>query len=137
MRVVTKILTFSTREKFELINITADVERTVSESGISNGICLVFAPHATGAIIANENERGLIKDILNHISSLFPPGREWLHNRIDDNAHAHVASSLIGTSLTLPVINGKLVRGTWQDVFFVEMDGPRTNRRVIVEVLGE
>ncbi|UNQ72659.1 secondary thiamine-phosphate synthase enzyme YjbQ [Infirmifilum sp. NZ] len=137
MKVVVKTLTFSTREKFELVNITDEVEKAVSESGIINGICLIFAPHATGAIVANENEKGLIRDILDHISQLFPPGKNWLHNRIDDNAHAHVASSIIGASLTLPVINGKVIRGTWQDVFFVEMDGPRTNRRVIIEVLGE
>lgn len=137
MKIVAKTITFSTRERFELINLTAQVESIVHESGVTNGFCLVFAPHATGAIIANENEKGLIRDILQRIAEVFPPERDWFHNRIDNNAHAHVASSFIGTSLVLPVVNGKLIRGTWQDIFFVELDGPRSHRRVVVEVLGE
>ncbi|MEZ0345140.1 MAG: secondary thiamine-phosphate synthase enzyme YjbQ [Infirmifilum sp.] len=137
MKIVTKVLNFSTKEKFQLINITSQVEKIVRESNVANGLCLIAAPHATAAIIANENESGLIQDILEHIQTLFPPEKPWLHNRIDDNAHAHVASTIIGASFVLPIMNGQLVRGTWQDIFFVEMDGPRENRKVIVEVLGE
>ena len=132
-----KTLTLSTSKRFELIDITSEVEAIVKESGIKNGICLVFAPHATAAIVANEHEIGLINDILKAIKEHFPPEKDWLHNRIDDNAHAHIASAFIGTDRTFPVINGKLVRGTWQNVFLVEMDGPRSYRKVIVVVMGE
>lgn len=137
MQIISKKISFSTNEKFQLVNITSQVEKIVKESNVNNGFCLIFAPHATAALIANENEAGLIKDILGHIKELFPTEKSWQHNRIDDNAHAHVASAVIGAHLIFPIIEGKLVRGSWQDIFFVEMDGPRANRQVIVQIMGE
>jgi len=127
---------FSTSKRFELVDLTHRVEDVVRRSGIKNGICLVFAPHATGAIVANEHELGLLEDILEAIKRHFPPEHPWRHNRIDDNAHAHIASTFIGTERVFPVLNGRLVRGTWQNIFFVEMDGPRTRREVLVVVMG-
>jgi secondary thiamine-phosphate synthase enzyme len=136
-RVFVKEIHLSTKERIELVDITNKVEEAVQESKIRNGICLVYAPHATAAIILNEHERGLLNDIVKKILEIAPPGANYLHNRIDNNAHAHVASSIIGSSATLPVVNGELVRGTWQNIFLVELDGPRASRRIIVEVLGE
>jgi secondary thiamine-phosphate synthase enzyme len=136
-RVFVKEIYLSTKERIELVDITNKVEEAVQESKIRNGICLVYAPHATAAIILNEHERGLLNDIAKKILEIAPPGANYLHNRIDNNAHAHVASSIIGSSATLPVVNGELVRGTWQNIFLVELDGPRASRRIIVEVLGE
>ncbi|MEM4445538.1 MAG: secondary thiamine-phosphate synthase enzyme YjbQ, partial [Thermofilum sp.] len=107
------------------------------ESEVKNGICVVHAPHATAAVILNEHESGLIRDILNKLRELFPPDAEYMHNRIDDNAHAHIASALLGSSKVLPVVNSRLVRGTWQNIFLVELDGPRNRREVVVQVLGE
>lgn len=137
MKVYVKELTLSTHRKYQLVDITYEVENTVKESGIRNGLCLVFAPHATAAIVANEHERGLMEDILRKIKEEFPENGKWQHNIIDDNAHAHLASAFIGADRVFPVINGRLVRGTWQNIFLVEMDGPRGYRRVIVEVIGE
>ncbi len=138
MKVYTETITFSTSKRFELVDITYRVEEIVEKSGVRNGIALVFAPHATAAIIANEHESGLIEDILTKIKELTEPGSsKWKHNMIDDNAHAHIGSALIGADRTFPVINGHLVRGTWQNIFLVEMDGPRSRRRVVVVVLGE
>ncbi len=137
MKVYVENITLSTSKRFELIDITHRVEEVVARSGVKNGICLVFAPHATAAIIANEHELGLMQDILETIKEFFPPNKPWKHNVIDDNAHAHVASALIGADRVFPVINGRLVRGTWQNIFLVEMDGPRTRREVVVMVLGE
>ncbi len=127
----------STDKRFELIDITDRIEEIVRRSGIKNGMCLIFAPHATAAIIANEHEWGLLQDILSRIKELFPPEKNWLHNRIDDNAHAHVGSAIIGADRVFPVINGRLIRGTWQNIFVVEMDGPRSRRRVLVVVVGD
>ncbi len=124
-------------QRFQLIDITDRVEDAVRESGISNGIAHVFVPHATAAVIANEHESGLMNDILSVIKTLFPPEHGWMHNRIDNNAHAHLASSIIGASRTFPVVNGRLLRGTWQNIFVVELDGPRYSRRVIVTVIGD
>ena len=137
MKVYVKELTLSTHRKYQLVDITYEVENTVKESGIRNGLCLVFAPHETAAIVANEHERGLMEDILRKIKEEFPENGKWQHNIIDDNAHAHLASAFIGADRVFPVINGRLVRGTWQNIFLVEMDGPRGYRRVIVEVIGE
>jgi secondary thiamine-phosphate synthase enzyme len=136
-RVFVEEIYLSTKERIELVDITNKVEEAVQESKIRNGICLVYAPHATAAIILNEHEKGLLSDIVKKILEIAPPGANYLHNRIDNNAHAHVASSIIGSSATLPVVNGELVRGTWQNIFLVELDGPRASRRIIVEVLGE
>ena len=137
MKVYFKELSLSTSKRLELVDITWEVEQAVKESGIRNGICLVFAPHATAAIVANEHESGLMSDILTKIDEEFPRNGKWLHNRIDDNAAAHLGSAFIGAARIFPVKDGRLIRGTWQNIFLVELDGPRYRRRVIVEVLGE
>jgi len=138
VKVYTRVIQLSTSKRFELIDITHEVERIVEESGVKNGVALVFAPHATAAIIANEHESGLIEDILTKIKELTEPGStKWRHNIIDDNAHAHIGSALIGADRVFPIIDGRLVRGTWQNIFLVEMDGPRARRHIVVTVMGE
>lgn len=137
MKVFFHEIVLSTEKRFQLIDITHEVEEAVKKSGIKNGLCLVFAPHATAAIIANEHESGLVDDILTKIKELVQPERSWKHNIIDDNAHAHIGSALISTDKVFPVRNGRLIRGTWQNIFLVEMDGPRSRRYVLVEVIGE
>jgi secondary thiamine-phosphate synthase enzyme len=137
MNIYFKELSFSTRRRRELIDITGQVEKIVYESGVRNGICLVYAPHATIAIVVNEHETGLMSDIITKIERDFPSGFGWLHDKIDDNADAHLASAFIGSSRIFPVANGKLIRGTWQNIFVLELDGPRSARRILVEVMGE
>lgn len=127
----------NTTKRRELIDITQELLRAVQESGIKNGICVVYSLHSTSAIIINEPERGLMEDILTKVDEDFPRGRDWLHNRIDDNADSHLAGAFLGPSITIPLRNGSLCLGTWQSVFFLELDGPRSGRRVIIEVLGE
>jgi secondary thiamine-phosphate synthase enzyme len=136
VRVFRREFRVSTTRRFELIDITGRVESIVAESGVSDGIANVFTPHATAAIIANENEPRLKEDIVDAIKRLAPPDAPWRHNEIDDNAHAHIAASIIGPSRTFPVEGGRLVRGTWQNIFLVELDGPRPARRVVVTVIG-
>lgn len=128
---------YSTSERFQLIDITSEVERSVREAGIRDGIAVIHVPHATAGIILNENEDGLVQDIIRFLKELTKPGGEWRHNRIDDNAHAHIGSSIIGSSRVIPVVNGVLYRGTWQNIFLVEMDGPRNRRQVMVTIIGE
>ncbi len=138
MKVVVKEITLSTQSRFQLIDITSEVESIVENSGVKNGIALVFAPHATAAIIANEHESGLINDIIDKVKEFTEPGSsKWRHNIIDDNAHAHIGSALFGAERVFPVVNGKLIRGTWQNIFLLEMDGPRSRRRIYVVVMGE
>ncbi len=122
---------FSTRRKIEVIDITNEVEKIVDDSNVKEGICIVHAPHATAAIILNEAESGLMKDIENYIEETFYH-RNYLHNQIDDNGAAHLAASILGSTKVIPIKDGKLLRGTWQNVLFVELDGPRSLRRVVV-----
>lgn len=137
MKVHFKVLTVRTQRRRELIDITYEVEKAVAESGVNNGLCLVFAPHATAAIVANEHETGLMNDMLKKFAEEFPDDGEWEHNRIDDNAAAHLASAFVGSARIFPVKDGRLLRGTWQNIFLVELDGPRASRKVVVEVMGE
>jgi len=121
----------------EPIDVTRDIAGIVRGSGVTDGICVVHSMHSTSAIIINEHEGGLLNDLVSKVRSEFPADQDWQHNRIDDNADAHLAGSFIGPSVTVPVRGGSLVLGTWQRVFFFELDGPRSDRRIVVEVLGE
>ncbi|MDH5811171.1 MAG: secondary thiamine-phosphate synthase enzyme YjbQ [Candidatus Methanomethylicaceae archaeon] len=127
----------NTTKRRELIDVTQELLMAVQESGIKNGICVVYSLHSTSAIIINEPERGLMEDLLTKVEEDFPRGRDWLHNRIDDNADSHLAGAFMGPSMVIPVRDGSLCLGTWQSVFFLELDGPRIGRRVVIEILGE
>jgi secondary thiamine-phosphate synthase enzyme len=137
MKNFAKSITLSTKEKYQLIDLTETIEKIVSESNVAKGLCLVHASHATAAIICNEHESGLIHDILRKIKEIFPPSAGYMHDRIDDNASSHIASALIGASRTFPVEDGQLVRGTWQNIFLLELDGPRSRRTINVHVMGD
>ncbi|MEM0004195.1 MAG: secondary thiamine-phosphate synthase enzyme YjbQ [Desulfurococcaceae archaeon] len=127
-----------TTDRFQLVDITNRVEEIVEKSGVTNGLVLVFAPHATAAIIANEHEHGLMDDIIHKVKEFTEPGSgKWKHDLVDDNAHAHIGSALFGAERVFPVINKRLLRGTWQNIFLLEMDGPRPVREVHVVVVGE
>jgi secondary thiamine-phosphate synthase enzyme len=125
----------NTERKFQLVNITSRVTDVVAKSEIEEGICLVFAPHATAAIFINEDEPGFKADAEKIISQWIPEG-SWQHNQIDDNATSHLGSALIGQSRVVPVDKGGLDLGTWQEIFLVELDGPRTGRKIIVQIVG-
>ncbi|QDA32091.1 YjbQ family protein [Thermococcus indicus] len=137
MKVLTRELKFQTKGEIDLIDITREVERIVEESGIENGQVLVFVPGATGAIVTIEHESGLLEDFKRALRELIPKGKGYLHDRIDDNAHSHLRATLLGASECLPVVDGRLVRGTWQQIFFVELDVIPRQRRVVVQVVGE
>lgn len=124
-----------TSRRFEVVRITNRVEDIVRSSGIRNGLVLVYLPHATAALIANEYEPRIVSDYIEWVKKNIPPEAPWRHNEIDSNAHAHIASAFISSSRIFPLINGELVRGTWQEILLLELDGPR-NRKIVVEVLG-
>ena len=137
MVVLSRVLTASSSTRRQLIDLTRQVEAFVQESGVANGLCTVSAPHATAGIIANENERGLLRDMLAKIEDLFPKSSAYEHNAIDDNGDAHLAAAFLGHSRAFPVINRRLVRGAWQNVFLVELDGPRSRREIHLQIIGE
>ncbi len=134
---MSKTITLSSTTRRELIDITQEVQEFVRTQHVTNGLCLISAPHATAAIIANENERGLKHDLLAKIEELFPESGRYAHNAIDDNADAHVAASFLGHSRAFAISKGRLVQGTWQNIFLVELDGPRSRREVHLQVIGE
>jgi len=135
--VVNKILTLKSSGRRQLIDLTSEVTQFVRNSNVKDGICIISVPHATAAIIANEHETGLLDDLLRKIEILFPESAPYSHNAIDDNADAHIASAFLGHSRTFPIINRELIRGTWQNIFFVELDGPRSRRDVVLQAIGD
>jgi secondary thiamine-phosphate synthase enzyme len=136
MRTWSKELTFSTRKHREVLDITDEVLSAVRESGVRNGLLVVQLPHATAALVLNENESGLVQDLLDKLEDFAPMQGGYHHDEIDDNAHAHLKSALVGSSQVLPIVDGRVVRGTWQNFLVIEEDGPRT-RRVVIFVMGE
>ena len=128
-------LKIETTKRIELIDITSEVQQEIMKREVSEGICIISTRHTTAGIIVNENESGLKEDIMNLLQKLVPTGAGYMHDRIDNNADAHLRALLLGASEALPISQGKLELGSWQSVFFAEMDGPR-NRTVNLTVLG-
>ncbi len=126
-------LTIHTRKTQEMIDITGEVAEVVRQVGIASGICVVYVPHATAAVVINENaDPNVCQDIMDALGRMVPEGA-WRHDRIDNNAAAHIKATILGPSQAVPVQNGALRLGTWQSLMLVEFDGPR-DRTVIVEV---
>ena len=129
-----KEFSISSKDRYQLIDITSEVEGVIADSGVKDGLCLVFVPHSTAAIVLTENEEGLKKDWLAVLKKLVS-GFDFLHDRIDNNADSHILSGLLGQGKTLPIEKGRLIRGTWQQIFLAELDGPR-ERRVSVSIMS-
>ncbi|HPF43783.1 MAG TPA: secondary thiamine-phosphate synthase enzyme YjbQ [Syntrophomonadaceae bacterium] len=137
MKFFTEYLWFNTAEKKEYIRITEQIKEILYRSGIKEGMVLVSAMHITAGIYVNDNERGIIKDLDNMLEQLAPFGPDYLHHRTgEDNGDAHLKSLLLHHQVILPVTEGKLDLGPWQEVFYAEFDGQR-RKRVIVKIMGE
>ncbi|RLI86180.1 MAG: YjbQ family protein [Candidatus Altiarchaeales archaeon] len=128
-----KKINISTRKRLEFVDITLQINEFVNDSGIEDGTVLIFTEHTTSGLTINENESGLISDMENILKKLVPEDR-YEHDRIDNNADSHLRSLLLEHSLLLPVSDKKLQLGTWQRIFFVELDGPRS-RNISVRVI--
>jgi secondary thiamine-phosphate synthase enzyme len=133
-RIFNTSLNFSTKGEIEFIDLTQKVQEAVTKSGIKNGLAHVFAPHATGILILTENDYSLLSDIKDWLQEIIPKDRSYRH---PSNAHSHIRSVLLSPDRTLPVIDGKVVIGTWQSILFVETDVYARRRTVLVQVLGE
>jgi len=130
------VFELKTDERIEILDITQEIQFIVGKSSYKTGIVNVYSRHSTSGIVVNENELGLLKDFQGILESLVPENENYHHNRIDNNADSHIRSFLIGNSEVIPINDGKLNLGTWQSIFFVELDGPR-NRKVTVSVVGD
>lgn len=123
-----------TNNKFEIIDITSKINNLID---IEDGIVSIFSRHSTSAIVVNENEKGLLQDFEFMLNNLVSDKFSYSHDRIDNNASSHLRSFLLSSSESLPIKNSKLDLGTWQSVFFVELDGPRRPRTVTLTMVGE
>jgi secondary thiamine-phosphate synthase enzyme len=124
-----------TKKKWGIVDITNEVVALLRKADVNSGLCTVYTPHATAAIAINENDDPNIGvDLIHALDKMVKEHDGWLHDRIDNNAAAHIKSAIIGPSETIPIIDGKLALGTWQNIFLCELDGPRSSRRVIVSI---
>ncbi len=132
-------ITLRTAAKDEVVDVTGRVQEIVSGSNVKNGIACVFVAGSTAAITTVEHEPGLVADLQDAMERLYPKGIDYEHHRRwgDGNGHSHVRASLVGPSLTVPVSDGRLVLGTWQQIVFMEFDNKPRTRELTVQIVGE
>jgi len=136
MKFHTDYLTFQTSKREEFVLITDQVEQAVKTSGVREGMVLVSAMHITAAVYVNDAEDGLIEDIKEWLRGL-APDKDYRHHRTgEDNGSAHLKNLILHHQVILPITNGKLDLGPWQQVYYAEFDGQR-RKRVVVKVMGE
>jgi secondary thiamine-phosphate synthase enzyme len=137
MKTLTDYLWFNTKQRQEFVRITDEVHAAVKKSGVREGMVLVSAMHITAAVYVNDWENGLISDFQEWLETLAPAGRPYRHHQTgEDNADAHLKRTIMGHQVVLPITNGVLDLGPWEQVFYAEFDGQR-RKRVVIKVMGE
>jgi len=130
-----------TDQPIDIIDITDEVRAALEATGLKQGTVTLLSRHTTACININEREEQLKQDMTTFLKRFIPKDGDWLHNldTIDgrDNAHSHLLGLFMTSSETVPFADGKLLLGTWQSIFFVELDGPREKREVLVHIQGE
>ena len=132
-------ITIRTPDRIALVNVTADVREALRRSGLKGGVAVVTVPHTTCGLCINEDETGLKDDLARlatHLVDALERHGPFHHDRVDDNARAHLTAAILGPSATIPVASGELRLGAWQSLFLVELDGPRS-RRLDLTFLGD
>jgi secondary thiamine-phosphate synthase enzyme len=139
MKIYSDEIIIKSKGESDIVDITESVQKSIIKSKIKNGITCVFVPGSTGTITTIEYEPGLKEDFPKALNKIAPKNIEYKHHNTwqDDNGRSHVKASLMGPSLTLPVKNGDLIHGTWQQLVFIELDTKSRNRRIIIQILGE
>jgi secondary thiamine-phosphate synthase enzyme len=131
-----QIIQLSSHQREELIDITQQVHAAVANSGVQEGIATIYAQGATAAIMIQENwDDSVQRDVVNLLRKVIPKGI-WLHDAQDGNGDAHLKAGLVGPSETIPVMSGQLGLSRWQNIFFCEFDGPRSDRKVVCTVIA-
>jgi secondary thiamine-phosphate synthase enzyme len=131
-----EIFTIATRQATASLDISEQVSEVVTRSGVRSGSCHVMVLHSTAAVVVNEtHDPNIGVDVINALGAAVPDPGSWLHDRIDDNASAHIKAAILGPSELIPVDGGALVLGTWQRIMLLEFDGPR-QRRISVQLLA-
>ena len=140
--IINKSFKIDSNSNFQIIDITSDIAAILNEINkddgrIRDGVVNVFTRHSTSAIRINENERGLLADFEKALKDIVNEKDNYKHDFIDNNAASHIMAFLLGSSESIPIMDGRLNLGTWQSVFFIELDGPRSNRTVDLTFMGE
>jgi secondary thiamine-phosphate synthase enzyme len=134
-------ITLETVEPIQVVDITARVRERLAASGLRNGLATLISRHTTARVNLNESEAQLQRDMVTFLKRLVPRDGDYLHNLapVDarDNAHAHLLGLFVNASESIPVAGGELVMGSWQSIFFIELDGPRERRNVTLQFIGE
>jgi len=140
MQILTKTIAVQTTKPIEIVDITAEVTAALTASGLENGQLTIISRHTTAFVNINEKEECLLEDMEIFLKRLVPKDGNYLHNRnpIDGrhNAHSHLLGLFMNSSETIPFSAGKMLLGEWQSIFFVELDGPREKRSVLVQLSG-
>jgi secondary thiamine-phosphate synthase enzyme len=139
MRVITKTAEISTDSDTDIVDITGLAARQLAQSKIQHGAMILFVPGSTGALTTLEYESGVIEDLRDAIERLVPRNITYAHDRRwgDGNGYSHVRAALLGPSLQIPVVDGRLVLGTWQQVVLINFDNRARRRRLIIQLVGE
>ncbi|MEK6808988.1 MAG: secondary thiamine-phosphate synthase enzyme YjbQ [Nanoarchaeota archaeon] len=128
-------IVLSTTKKQEIIDITGKIREIVSSLNIKEGLCNVYTQHTTTSITVNENyDPNICIDFLAALEKLIPSGK-WKHDKVDNNADAHIKAGIVGSSITVPIKDSNLLLGQWQAIMFCEFDGPRENRKIVITVI--
>jgi len=137
--ITTARVELQTQGNAHILNITRSVADEVRQSGINSGIVTVFCPGATGGVTTIEFEEGAVRDFKRLFDEIAAPDRAYAHNALagDGNGHSHVRAALLGPSLTVPFVDGKLILGTWQEIIFVDFDNRPRQRSIVLQIMGE
>jgi len=138
MTIKTVQIELNTRGNADIQDLTGQVETSVNQSGIENGIVTIFTPSSTSAITTIEYESGCLSDLRRLFDEIVDPDRHYAHNARwgDGNGHSHVRAALLGPSLTVPIVNGRLTLGTWQQIIFIDFDNRSRQRKLVVQIIG-
>ena len=139
MTVATEQVSIQSRGEGDILDITDRVAEAVAKSKVKDGIVTVFVTGSTGAVTTIEYEPGLLKDLPNALERIAPKSLRYEHEKMwhDGNGHSHVRASIIGPSITVPFVDGRLTLGTWQQLIFVELDIHSRSRKLILQIMGE
>ena len=139
MMIKTLSISLNTRGNADVHDITNQVAGLVADSGLKDGTVTVFCPSSTSGLTTIEYESGALSDLRRLFDEIIPQNREYAHNARwhDGNGHSHVRAALLGPSLTIPLVNGELTLGTWQQVIYVDFDNRPRQRQLVVQIIGE
>lgn len=136
MAATTKVFTLSTQGNNDVVDLTRLVRDTVAETGVAAGSCTVFAPHTTVGVTGLEFEQGANRDLGDLLDRLVPSTGAYHHNVMDSNGHAHARAALVGPSVSIPIVDGEAVLGTWQSIALVDFDDRPRTRTLYVQVIS-